>query len=186
MIQQQRIEQAVTSLLEAIGEDPKREGLKDTPERVARMYGLLFSGVGVDPSLAIDTVFEADHHDPVVLGNIPFYSLCEHHLLPFFGLAHMAYIPNQKIAGISKLARALEVAARRPQVQERLTGQVAEAIFTALSPSGVAVELEAEHMCMSMRGVEKPGHRVVTTALRGRFENSDMDRGALLALLRRR
>ena len=150
------------------------------------MYGLLFSGVGVDPSLAIDTVFEADHHDPVVLGNIPFYSLCEHHLLPFFGLAHMAYIPNQKIAGISKLARALEVAARRPQVQERLSGQVAEAIFTALSPSGVAVELEAEHMCMSMRGVEKPGHRFVTTALRGRFENSDMDRGALLALWRRR
>ena len=150
------------------------------------MYGLLFSGVGVDPSLAIDTVFEADHQDPVVLGNIPFYSLCEHHLLPFFGLAHMAYIPNQKIAGISKLARALEVASRRPQVQERLTGQVAEAIFTALNPSGVAVELEAEHMCMSMRGVEKPGNRVVTTAVRGRFENNDTDREALLALLRRR
>jgi GTP cyclohydrolase I len=150
------------------------------------MWELLLSGTGLDPAAAIDTVFEADHQDPVVLGNIPFYSLCEHHLLPFFGLAHLAYIPNQKIAGLSKLARALEVAARRLQMQERLTGQVADAIFTALEPEGVAVELEAEHLCMSMRGIQKPGNRVVTTAIRGRFENCGMGREGLLALLRRR
>lgn len=150
------------------------------------MYRLLLSGVGIEPATAIDTVFEAEHHDPVVLSNIPFHSLCEHHLLPFFGLAHMAYIPKQKIAGISKLARALEVAARRLQVQERLTGQVADAIFSTLNPEGVAVELEAEHLCMSMRGIQKPGNRVVTTAVRGRFENWPMGGEGLLAMLHRR
>ena len=150
------------------------------------MYQSLFSGVGLDPQTAIDTVFEADSHDPVVLGNIPFYSLCEHHLLPFFGLAHLAYIPNGKIAGLSKLARALDVAARRPQVQERLTGQVADAIFSALEPDGVAVEMDAEHLCMSMRGVQKPGARIITSAVRGRFEICELSREGLLALLRRR
>ncbi len=182
----QRIGEAVTTLLEAIGEDPAREGLRQTPQRVARMYEDLFSGVGLDPCEAIDTVFEADSHDPVLLGNIPFYSVCEHHLLPFFGLAHLAYIPNRKIAGLSKLARALEVASHRPQVQERLTGQVADAILVALSPDGVVVEVEAEHLCMAMRGVRKPGSRVVTSAVRGRFENSVLGQEGLLALLRRR
>ena len=172
--------------MDAIGEDPNREGLQHTPERVAQTYKMLLSGIGIDPEAAIDTVFEAEHHDPVVLSNIPFYSLCEHHLLPFFGVAHMAYIPNQKIAGVSKLARALEVAARRLQVQERLTGQLADAIYTTLSPYGVAVELEAEHLCMSMRGIQKPGNRVVTTAVRGRFENCAMGVEGLLALLHRR
>ena len=186
IIQQQRIEQAVTILLEAIGEDPSREGLKETPRRVARVYQSLFSGVGLDPKAAIDTVFEAHSHDPVVLGSIPFYSVCEHHLLPFFGLAHLAYIPGSKIAGISKLARALEVASRRPQVQERLTGQVADAIFSALNPDGVAVEMEAEHLCMSMRGVQKSGSRVVTSAVRGRFDSCALGQEGLLALLRRR
>lgn len=185
-IQQQLVQQAVTALLDAIGEDSSREGLRGTPERVARMYEWLLSGVGIDPGSAIDTVFEADRNDPVVLGNIPFYSLCEHHMLPFFGLAHLAYIPKQKIAGLSKLARALEVAAHRLQVQERLTGQVADAIFTVLSPAGVAVELEAEHLCMSMRGIQKPGNRVLTTAVRGRFENCSLDGKGLLALLHRR
>lgn len=185
-IQQQLVQQAVTTLLNAIGEDSSREGLRDTPDRVARMYEWLLSGVGIDPESAIDTVFEADRNDPVVLGNIPFYSLCEHHLLPFFGLAHLAYIPKRKIAGLSKLARALEVAARRLQVQERLTGQVADAIFNVLSPAGVAVELEAEHLCMSMRGIQKPGNRVLTTAVRGRFENCSLDGEGLLALLHRR
>ena len=142
--------------------------------------------MGIDPEGAIDVVFDAEHNDPVVLSNIPFYSLCEHHLLPFFGVAHMAYIPNQKIAGVSKLARALEVTARRLQVQERLTGQLADAIYTTLNPYGVVVELEAEHLCMSMRGIQKPGNRLLTTAIRGRFENSAMDAPGLLALLHRR
>jgi len=181
-----RIEQSINAILEAIGEDPTREGLQETPERVARMYQELFSGVGQDPQDAIDAVFESESEDPVVLGNVPFYSMCEHHLLPFYGQAHLAYIPNGKIAGLSKLVRALEVASRRLQVQERLTGQVADAIFSALNPHGVAVEFEAEHFCMSMRGVQKPGSRVVTTAIRGRFQSCAIDREGLLALLRRR
>ena len=181
-----RIEQSINAILEAIGEDPTREGLQETPERVARMYQELFSGVGQDPQDAIDAVFESENEDPVVIGNVPFYSMCEHHLLPFYGQAHLAYIPNGKIAGLSKLVRALEVASRRLQVQERLTGQVADAIFSALNPHGVAVEFEAEHFCMSMRGVQKPGSRVVTTAVRGRFQACAIDREGLLALLRRR
>ena len=150
------------------------------------MYEWLLSGTGMDPASAIDAVFEADHQDPVVLSNVTFYSLCEHHLLPFYGTAHVAYIPNGKISGISKLARALEVASRRLQVQERLTGQVADAIFSALNPHGVAVEIQAEHMCMSMRGIQKPGSRLTTTAVRGRFENSGIGEDGLLALLHRR
>ena len=134
---------------------------------------------------AIDTIFEHDGRDPVVMGNIPFYSMCEHHLLPFFGLAHLGYIPNGKIAGLSKLARALNVASCRLQVQERLTGQVADAIFAALNPDGVAVEIEAEHLCMTMRGVEKTGTRVITSAVRGPFENRTLGEEGLLALLRR-
>ena len=185
-IQLSRIEQAVEDILQAIGEDPNREGLQGTSQRVARMYLELFSGVGVDPAEAIDAVFEEESHDPVVMRDVSFYSICEHHLLPFFGQAHLAYIPNGKIAGLSKLVRALEVAARRPQVQERLTGHLADAIFKTLGPYGVAVELEAEHLCMSMRGIQKPGNRVVTTAVRGRFENSDMGGEGLLALLHRR
>jgi len=150
------------------------------------MYEWLLSGTGLDPASAIDAVFEADSQDPVVLSNVTFYSLCEHHLLPFYGTAQVAYIPNGKISGISKLARALEVASRRLQVQERLTGQVADAIFSALNPHGVAVEIQAEHMCMSMRGIQKPGSRVITTAVRGRFENSGLGEDGLLALLHRR
>lgn len=149
------------------------------------MHRELFAGLGLDPVDAIDTVFEAEHRDPVVLRNISFYSVCEHHLLPFFGLAHLAYIPNGRIAGLSKLARALEVTARRPQVQERLTSQWADAVFAALNPDGVAVEVEAEHLCMSMRGVQKPGSRLYTTALRGPFQGGVLDQAGLLALLRR-
>ena len=171
-------------ILASIGEDPRREGLLETPQRVARMYAELFSGVGVDPRQAIDAVFEAGPPDPVVLRHVPFYSICEHHLLPFFGHANLAYIPDGKIAGLSKLARTLELACRRPQVQERLTAQVADAILQALAPKGVAVELEAEHLCMAMRGVQKPGSRMVTTAVRGDFANCDIDRQGLLSLLR--
>ena len=150
------------------------------------MYQSIFSGVGLDAEAAIDTVFEAENHDPVVLGNVHFYSMCEHHLLPFFGLAHLAYIPNKKIAGLSKLARALDLASRRPQVQERLTGQVADAIFSALRPDGLVVEVEAEHLCMSMRGVQKPGSKVVTTAVRGRFETFSPGMEGLLSMIHRR
>ena len=185
IIQVQRIQDAISNLLEAIGEDPRREGLQQTPERVARMYQELFSGIGLDPEQAIDAVFEAESQDPVVLRDIPFHSVCEHHLLPFFGMAHFAYIPNGKMAGLSKLARALEVAAHRLQVQERLTSQVADAISHALNPWGVAVELEAEHLCMSMRGIQKPGNRVITTAVRGSFGNGGLGREGLLALLNR-
>lgn len=173
-------------ILEAIGEDPTRDGLESTPQRVARMYTELFSGMDVDPVDAIDAIFDEDHHDPVVLRNISFHSMCEHHLLPFFGVAHIGYIPNGRIAGISKLARCLEVASRRPQVQERLTSQVADAIVTALAPKGVVIEIEAEHLCVSMRGIRKSGSTVVTTASRGKFENCDMDRDSLLAHLRNR
>ena len=185
-IQQQRIQQAISNILEAIGEDPQRQGLRDTPQRVARVYTELFSGVGLDPLAAIDTVFEQDYNGPIVLRDISFYSICEHHLLPFFGLAHIAYIPNSKISGLSKLARALEVIAHRPQLQERLTDQVADAVFAVLNPKGVAVEVEAEHLCLSMRGVKKPGSRIITAAVRGQFENCDLDRIGLMALLRRR
>ncbi len=151
------------------------------------MYGELFSGLGQDPQDAFDAVFDAASGDPVILRDVAFYSICEHHLLPFFGHARLAYVPNGRIAGISKLTRALEVASRRPQVQERLTSQVADAIFAALDPLGVAVELEAEHLCMAMRGVQKPGIRVVTAAIRGNFSNdgNHWNRDALLALLRR-
>lgn len=182
---QSSIEHIVGDLLIAIGEDPQRQGLRETPQRVARMYQELFSGVGVDPQEAIDAVFDEETTDPVVLRNIPFYTMCEHHLLPFFGSASLAYIPNGRIAGVSKLSRALDLACRRPQVQERLTGQVADAIFSALEPLGVAVELEAEHLCMAMRGVQKPGIRMVTTAVRGNFAGGRWDQDSLLSLLRR-
>ena len=170
----------------AIGDDPAREGLVDTPDRVARMYESLFSGVGTDTAEAIDTVFEAENHDPVIVNGLVFYSLCEHHLLPFFGEARLGYVPNGKIAGISKLARALEVAAHRPQVQERLTAGVADAIFDVLQPDGVVVELEAEHLCMAMRGVKKPGTRVLTSAIRGEFKNHPSGLDGLLALMHSR
>lgn len=176
----------MAEILTAIGDDPAREGLLDTPDRVARMYETLFSGIGASVDEAIDTVFEAENQDPVVVNGLVFYSVCEHHLLPFFGQARLGYIPNGKIAGISKLARALEVATHRPQVQERLTGDVADAIFRVLQPIGVVVELEAEHLCMAMRGVKKPGTRVLTSATRGDFKNYPSGRDELIALMHSR
>lgn len=184
--QTQRIKDAVAEILAAIGDDPSREGLLDTPDRVARMYEALFSGVGISAEDAIDTVFEAESHDPVIVSGLVFYSVCEHHLLPFFGEARLGYVPNGKIAGISKLARALEVASHRPQVQERLTAEVADAIYDVLQPDGVVVELEAEHLCMAMRGVRKPGTRVLTSAARGEFKNHTSGRDGLLALMHSR
>ena len=182
-VQQKRIKEAVAELLAAIGDDPTREGLLDTPDRVARMYENLFSGIGIKTEDAIDTVFEAESQDPVIVRGLVFYSVCEHHLLPFFGEARVGYVPGGKIAGISKLARALEVAAHRPQVQERLTADVANAIFNVLQPEGVVVELEAEHLCMAMRGVKKPGTKVLTLATRGEFKNYQSGREGLLSLM---
>ena len=176
----------MAEILEAIGEDPTREGLLDTPDRVARMYEGLFSGIGASAAVAIDTVFEAESHDSVIVTGLDFYSICEHHLLPFFGQARLGYVPNGKIAGISKLARALELAAHRPQVQERLTSEVADAIFEVLQPDGVIVELEAEHLCLAMRGVRKPGAKVLTSAVRGEFKNHPSGREGLLALMHSR
>lgn len=182
-VKDSRIRRAVAEILEAVGEDPAREGLSQTPARVARLYDELFAGVGLRVEDAIDAVFEAETDDPVAVSTLPFYSLCEHHLLPFFGSARMGYVPHGKIAGISKLGRALEVAAARPQVQERLTAQVADAIDAVLQPRIVVVELEAEHLCMSMRGISKPGTRMHTIAVRGNQASSE-DKATLLSLMR--
>ena len=164
-----RIENAVREILLAIGEDPERDGLLDTPARVARMYAEICSGLHEDPSVHISTTFEADHDEMVMVRDIPLYSVCEHHLAPFIGKAHVAYIPNDdgRVIGLSKFARLVDGYARRPQVQERLTSQVADALQARLTPKGVMVVLEAEHLCMSMRGVRKPGARTVTSAVRG-------------------
>ena len=183
-VDQPKVEAAIRSLLAAIGEDPGRDGLRGTPNRVAGMFADLVGGLDADPSEAIDAVFETDSEDPVVLKGLRFYSICEHHLLPFFGTARLGYIPNGKIAGLSKLARAVDLASRRLQVQERLTAQVADSICKTLGPKGVVVELEAEHLCMSMRGIEKPGNLVVTTAVRGDFNNSRVDSQGLLSTMR--
>ena len=150
------------------------------------MYAELFSGMGLNPEQAIDTVFNEQTTDPVVMRHVLFHSVCEHHLLPFFGSVNLAYVPNGKVAGLSKLARAVEVAAKRPQVQERLTMQVADAIYSALEPHVVAVEIDAEHLCMAMRGIKKPGTKVITTSVRGTFEGLDLDKRDLLASLRGR
>ena len=169
-----RIENAVREILLAIGEDPERDGLVDTPARVARMYAEICSGLHEDPSVHISTTFEADHDEMVMVRDIPLYSVCEHHLAPFIGKAHVAYIPNDdgRVIGLSKFARLVDGYARRPQVQERLTSQVADALQARLTPKGVMVVLEAEHLCMSMRGVRKAGSTTVTSAVRGLFRTN--------------
>ena len=186
MVEGQAVETAVASILKAIGDDAGREGLRDTPRRVARMYSELFSGVGVDPRSAIDTIFEEERHEEgvVVLRGVPFYSMCEHHLMPFFGQAHMGYVPTSKIAGASKLVRALEVAARRPQIQERLTAQLADAVHDVRDTAGTGVVIEAEHLCMTARGVRKPGSKMVTSAMRGAFRSDANTRAEFLELIR--
>ena len=181
MIDRRKIEQAVLAIIEAIGEDPKREGLRETPRRVAEMYADLFSGLGVDPREDLTVSFDEGHHEMVILKDIPFYSLCEHHFLPFIGLAHVGYIPKGRVVGASKLARAVETLAKRPQIQERLTSQVAEAIVEALAPTGVGVVIEAEHMCMTLRGVRKPGAKIVTSAMRGLFRTNSATRSEFMS-----
>ena len=169
MIDKQKVETAVKMILEAVGEDTEREGLVGTPARVARMYEELFSGTDEAANKALSVTFTCDNHDVVLEKDIPFYSLCEHHLMPFFGKAHVAYIPNGKVAGLSKLARTVEAYARRAQIQERMTDQIADAMMENLDAQGVLVILEAEHMCMSMRGIKKPGTQTITYASRGKF-----------------
>ena len=183
MIDQRRIEEAVLSILEAIGEDPKREGLVGTPRRIAEMYSELFVGLDLDPKAELTVSYEEGHHEMVILRDIPFYSMCEHHLLPFYGLVHIGYIPKGSVIGMSKLARAVEVLSRRPQIQERLTTQIAETILQALNPDGVAVVIQAEHMCMTLRGVKKPGSNVVTSATRGLFRSKAATRAEFLSLV---
>ena len=179
-VDQERIRQAVREIIAAVGEDPDREGLSETPRRVAQMYEELFSGVHVDPREVLSTTFAEDHHEMVVVKDIPFSALCEHHFLPFVGHAHLAYIPNGRVVGLSKLARAVDAVARRPQVQERMTSQIADALMEALAPMGAAVVLEAEHMCMTIRGVKKPGSLTITSAMRGAFASNDGTRNEFL------
>jgi len=184
-INYEQIEQAVRLILEAVGEDPNREGLRDTPKRVAKMYGEIFSGMGKDPKEYFDTIFSEDHEELVLVKDIPFYSMCEHHLVPFFGKAHIAYIPRGgKVVGLSKLARSIEAVASRPQLQERITKTIANAIVEKLEPYGVMVVIEAEHMCMTMRGVKKPGSKTVTSAVRGIFEKDAAARAEVLSLIK--
>ncbi len=183
---EEKIERAVRMILEAVGEDPDREGLAQTPARVARMYREVFSGLHRDPEEELTTIFNEDHNEVVLVRDITFYSMCEHHLVPFFGHAHVAYIPQgSRITGLSKLARLVESAARRPQLQERLTATVADALVSRLDPVGVAVMVEAEHMCMAMRGVNKPGTKTVTTAVRGQYAQDAQLRAEVFALMRR-
>jgi GTP cyclohydrolase I len=179
-----RIERACREIIEAIGEDPDREGLRETPVRIARMYKELFAGLRVDPKKVLKTQFDVAHDEMVILKDIPFYSICEHHFMPFHGVAAVGYIPDGKVVGLSKLARLVEAYARRPQVQEQLTGQIADALMDALHPDGVAVIIEAEHLCMTQRGVKKPGSRMVTSATRGTFRSQHVTRGEFLALVR--
>ncbi len=166
-----KVEQGVRLILEGIGEDADRGGLRDTPARVARMYREVFAGIGQDASHLVTVVEGADHDEMIMIRDIPLFSVCEHHLIPFSGKAHVAYIPNkaQQITGLSKIARVVDLLSKRPQVQERLTTQIAEALDTALEPRGVFVVIEAEHFCMTMRGIKKPGAQTVTSAVRGLF-----------------
>ncbi|HIY29879.1 MAG TPA: GTP cyclohydrolase I FolE [Candidatus Mediterraneibacter avicola] len=170
MIDHKKIEQAVMLFLEGIGEDVCREGLKETPERIARMCGELYGGMEEDAAVHLSKTFSVDSSEMVIEKDITFYSTCEHHILPFYGKVHIAYIPDGKVVGLSKLARAVEVFARRLQLQEQLTGQIADALMESMQPKGALVMIEAEHMCMTMRGIKKPGSRTVTLAKRGVFE----------------
>jgi len=185
MFDETKIKTAVASIIEAIGEDPNREGLIGTPERVAEMYAELFMGLGKDPKEELTVGFEIGHREMVILRDIPFYSMCEHHLLPFYGVAHIGYIPNSegRIIGLSKLARVVEIIAKRPQLQERMTTEIAEAIDEGIKPDGVAVVVQAEHLCMVMRGIEKPGSNVITSAIRGGFKHRAASRAEFFSLI---
>lgn len=185
MVDKARVKAAIASLIEAIGEDPGREGLASTPQRVAEMYDEIFGGVGVDPKQELMVDFELGHREMVILRDIPFYSMCEHHLLPFYGVAHIGYIPNVngRVIGISKIARVVEIVAKRPQIQERMTMEIADAIFDGIKPDGVGVVIQAEHLCMIMRGIKKPGTAIITSALRGIFRSRPATRAEFFSLV---
>jgi len=180
-----KIRAAVASIIEAVGEDPQREGLVDTPARVAEMYAELFMGINNDPKEELSVIYEEGHREMVIVRDIPFYSMCEHHLLPFYGTAHIGYIPDAqgRVVGLSKLARVVEIIASRPQIQERMTTEIADAIMDGLKPSGVAVVVQAEHLCMIMRGVKKPGSNIITSAIRGAFRRNVASRAEFLSLV---
>jgi GTP cyclohydrolase I len=185
MIDQDKIKKAISLIIEAIGEDPTREGLQRTPERVAEMYADLFSGLHEDPASQLTVGFEEGHREMVIIKDIPFHSMCEHHLLPFYGMAHVGYIPAKdgRVVGVSKLARVVDIISRRPQLQERMTSQIADAIVRSLQPDGVAVILQAEHLCMTMRGVKKPGSNIITSATRGLFRTKVATRAEFMSLV---
>jgi len=185
VVDKARVKAAIASLIEAIGEDPGREGLAGTPQRVAEMYDEIFGGVGVDPRQELTVGFELGHREMVILRDIPFYSMCEHHLLPFYGVAHIGYIPNVngRVIGISKIARVVEIVAKRPQIQERMTTEIADAIFDGIKPDGVGVVIQAEHLCMIMRGIKKPGSAIITSALRGVFRSRSATRAEFFSLI---
>jgi len=180
-----KIEHAIRDILEAIGEDPKRKDLLDTPKRVAEMYEEIFSGISLNPEKELEVILDQKHNEIILLKNIPLYSVCEHHLIPFIGKANIAYIPNQgRVTGLSKLARVVDVLSKRPQVQERLTTQIAEIIMRKLKPKGCMVVIEAEHLCLSMRGVKKAGTLTVTSAVRGIFQENEKTRSETLSLMK--
>ncbi len=179
-----RIEKAVREIIESIGEDPDREGLAQTPQRVARFYAEVFEGIHSDPGIVLDAFFGEEHYQEIVMvREIPFYSMCEHHFVPFHGQAHVAYMPRGRVTGLSKLARLVDGFAKRPQMQERLTAQIADSLADHLNPLGVLVVIEAEHLCMSMRGVKKPGALTVTSAVRGIMEANPATRAEAMSLL---
>ncbi|MFC1992433.1 GTP cyclohydrolase I FolE [Chloroflexota bacterium] len=185
MFDEAKIKAAVTSIIEAIGEDPNREGLIETPTRVAEMYAELFRGLNMDTKEELKVGYELGHREMVIVRDIPFYSMCEHHLLPFHGVVHVGYIPHAdgRVVGLSKLARVVEIFASRPQIQERMTTQIADSIMEGLKPSGVVVVVQGEHLCMIMRGVKKPGSNIVTSALRGAFHTHPETRTEFFSLL---
>jgi GTP cyclohydrolase I len=178
-----RLQKAVLEILEAVGEDPQREGLQDTPKRVAKMYAELLAGMLQDPSEHLKSIFHEKYDEIVLLRDIPFYSVCEHHLMPFIGKAHVAYLPAGQVLGVSKLARVVDTFARRLQLQERLTEQIADFLMKNLNPQGVTVVIEASHSCMTIRGIQKPGAVMVTSALRGIFKSDPRSRSEVMALL---
>jgi GTP cyclohydrolase I len=179
------ISKAVASIIKAIGEDPRREGLVDTPARVAEMYSELFAGMDMNPAEELKVGYELGHREMVIVKDIPFYSMCEHHLLPFYGAVHIGYVPDVsgRVVGLSKLARVVDIISRRPQIQERMTTQIADAIVDGLKPQGVAVVAQAEHMCMVMRGVKKPGSNITTSAIRGLFRQRAASRAEFFSLI---
>ena len=185
MVDEKAVQKAVASIITAIGEDPAREGLVGTPKRVAEMYSELFAGMTMDPVAELKGAYELGHREMIILKDIPFYSMCEHELLPFFGMVHVGYIPDisGRVVGISKFARVVEIFAHRPQIQERMTPQIADAIVEGLKPQGVGVVIQAEHLCMVMRGVKKPGTNIITSAIRGSFRKNAASRAEFFSLI---